>query len=290
MNKKDLMIIVSAVFGVLLLNGIVMNFMKNPLLTEILRQQDEIMKMQMGLKNQVTMLKETGFAEQMQALMSAQKQLEQKFVNVAKSTRSLEGVLRKVIDPRAFTDNPPSAPREDLNVVHDIPVDHSVLIGPQDARVTIVEFVDFECPFCSRFHAPLLDIVKKFPQDVNYMIKNFPLNFHKKAIPAAKAALAAGEQGKYREMVDLILENGKSLNEEKYKELAQSLGLNMEQFMKDYKEKDAQWDEIIAKDKALAQKVGVRGTPTFFINGKKVENTSMNSLMDAVEKVLEEKE
>jgi protein-disulfide isomerase len=111
--------------------------------------------------------------------------------------------------------------------------------------------------------------LKAYPNDVKYVIKNFPLPFHPHAKPAAKAALAAGEQGKYFEMADALMSNQQSLGDAKYKELAQQIGLNLKQFEKDLKEKDAKFEAIIADDMQMVDAVDVRGTPTFFMNGKK---------------------
>ena len=164
---------------------------------------------------------------------------------------------------------PQQPPVEDLNKVYDIPVDGSYVLGKADARATIVEFADFQCPFCGRFHPVMNEAYKAFPNDVKIMIKNYPLVFHPNARPAAKVALAAGLQGKYFEMVDLLIANGNVLSDEKYKEFAGKLGLNVEQFVKDLKDRDAEFDKKIDADMALGGQVDVRGTPTYFLNGKK---------------------
>ena len=174
----------------------------------------------------------------------------------------------------------------DYNRVYKIPVGSSAVKGKKDAPVTIVEFVDFECPYCARFHPPMVEAAKAYPGKVNYIIKNFPLNFHKNAMSSAKAAFAAGEQGKYSEMADALLLNGKSLSEEKYEELAKSLGLDVDKFLKDYKEKDAQWEDYIKKDMALGAKVGVRGTPSFYINGKKTRARDTVSFKKEIDQIL----
>src|SRR3989338_2850142 len=90
----------------------------------------------------------------------------------------------------------PQVPDEDYSKAYEIPVAHSPVRGVKNAPITIVEFADFQCPFCSRFHTPILEVLKAYPDKVNYMLKNFPLPFHPEARPAAKAAFAAGEQGK----------------------------------------------------------------------------------------------
>ncbi len=183
---------------------------------------------------------------------------------------------------------PPAPPTEDFNKVYTIDVDHSPVRGNPKAPVTIVEFADFQCPFCQKFHPPVQEVLKAYPKDVSYILKNFPLPFHPQARPAAKAAFAAGEQGKYWEMVDLLLQSGSNLSEEKFQELAKELKLNVNKFMKDYKEKDAQWEELINKDMGLAGQVDVRGTPTFYINGRKTVARDLNAFKTEIEKILNE--
>ncbi len=188
--------------------------------------------------------------------------------------------------PQQAPQQRPQPPSEDLNKVHNIPIDQSPVRGNKNAKVIITKFVDFQCPFCARFYPPVLEILKAYPNDVKFVIKNFPLSFHPQAKPAAKAALAAGEQGKYWEMVDKLFENNQNLTDDKFKELAQSLGLNVDKFMKDYKEKDAQWEAIINKDMTLGSEVDVRGTPTFYINGKKTMARDLTTFKTEVDNIL----
>ncbi len=178
---------------------------------------------------------------------------------------------------------------EDYSKIHTIDIAHSPIRGNPRAPVTVVEFLDFQCPFCQRFHPPVQQALKAYPQEVNYVLKNFPLSFHPQARPAAKAAFAAGEQGKYWEMTDLLLQNAANLSEEKFKELAQQLKLNVNKFLKDYKEKDAKWEELINKDISLGGQVDVRGTPTFYINGRKTSARDFNAFKTEIDKILNEK-
>jgi protein-disulfide isomerase len=164
---------------------------------------------------------------------------------------------------------PPQPPSEDMNKVYDIPVADSYILGPKDAPVTITVFEDFQCPFCSRFYPAAIEGQKAFPDKVRIIVKHFPLAFHNMARPAAKAALAAGEQGKFYEMGDLILANAAALSDDKFKELAGKAGLNVDQFLKDLKDKDAVFEKKIQADMDLGGKVDVRGTPTYYLNGKK---------------------
>lgn len=159
-------------------------------------------------------------------------------------------------------------PQRDLSRVYDIPVGSSAVFGKAQAPVTIVMFNDFQCPFCSRFYPAALEAAKAYPDKVKLVMKHFPLSFHKDAPAASKAALAAGVQGKFYEMSELLFQNTRSLNEEKFKELAAQLKLNVNKFMKDLKERDAEWEKIIAEDIELGRKSDVGGTPSFYLNGK----------------------
>ena len=183
---------------------------------------------------------------------------------------------------------PPQPPSEDFSKVYDLDLAHARIRGNKNARVTIVEFVDFQCPFCQRFHLVMTEVLKAYPKDVNYVLRNYPLPFHPQARPAAKAALAAGEQGKYYEMADALLQGSDSLTEDKFQELAKNLGLNVSKFMKDYKEKDAYWEEVIKKDAQLAAQADVRGTPTYYINGHKTMARDFNSYKIEIDKILNE--
>ena len=164
---------------------------------------------------------------------------------------------------------------------------HSYVKGPENAPVTIVEVLDLQCPYCAHFHPELREAMKSYPEDkIRYIIKNFPLSFHGQARPAAKAAFAAGEQGKYWEMVDRLLERGKELNEDTFKQTAQELGLNVERFLKDYQGKDSKWEKYIEEDIIACRNADVRGTPTFFINGRKTQARDAASFKIGIDKIL----
>ena len=146
-----------------------------------------------------------------------------------------------------------------------IDIGNSPVKGPADAKITIVEFSDFECPFCSRGANTIEEVLKAYPEDVKVAFKNLPLAFHKNAKPAAIAALAAGRQGKFWEFHDVLFKNQRGLNEELYLNTAKELGLDIEKFKKDLTDK-----EIIAsieEDEKLARKLGISGTPGFSVNG-----------------------
>ena len=128
-------------------------------------------------------------------------------------------------------------------------------------------------------------MLENFPNQVKLVFKNFPLiRNHKFAMPAAIAALAAEKQGKFWEFHDLLFKDYSHLNEEKIKEIAQQLKLNMEKFEKD--RKDPQIMAMINRDLAEGNQVGVRGTPTVFINGRLLRNRSMAGFQELIEKAL----
>lgn len=184
---------------------------------------------------------------------------------------------------------PKQRPQEDYKKVHTIGIAHSPVRGKKDAPITIVEFVDFQCPFSQRFQPVVNQVLEAYPEEVKVVLKNFPLKFHPQASPAGKAAFAAGEQGKYFEMVELLLKNNRDLSEEKFEELAKELGLNVKKFKKDYQEKDTQWEKYIQEDISLGNSVGVRGTPTFYINGRKTRARDLNRFKKEIDEILKDK-
>ena len=106
------------------------------------------------------------------------------------------------------------------------------------------------------------------------------------AKPAAKLALAASEQGKYYEMVEAILENGAVTTDDKIKEHAKKLGLNLKKLTDDLKNKDAEYEKRIAEDMKMAEASDVRGTPTFFLNGKKTNARDFNGFKTEIDSAL----
>ena len=181
---------------------------------------------------------------------------------------------------------PPGPPPEDMNRVYDIPATNSYVLGPQDAPVTITIFQDYQCPFCASYYPTVLEAQKAFPDKVRIIVKHYPLPFHRMARPAAKAALAAGEQGKFYEMTALILANVEALSNDKFKELAKKAGLNVDQFLKDLKDKDAAYEKVLAVDLELAGKADVQGTPTFFLNGKKSASRTADAWKTEIQSAL----
>lgn len=155
--------------------------------------------------------------------------------------------------------------------------------GPADAKVTVVEYSDFECPFCSK----AADVVKKLKENyadkVRFVFRQFPLPMHKNAPLASEAALAAHAQGKFWPMHDKLFENQRSLDRESIEGFAQELGLNMEKF-KAALDGDAH-EKTIESDMELGKEIGVSGTPTMIVGTKRVSNPTD---YDAVAKLIDD--
>lgn len=158
----------------------------------------------------------------------------------------------------------PSGP--DPSKQHVVDVKSAPIRGDADAPVTIVAFSDFQCPFCSRVNPTLTKLLETYPGKVRIAFKHMPLRIHPDAPAAHVAAEAARRQGKFWEMYDKIFANQRELTPEKFKQYAAELNLDAAQF-----EKDSADPAIKAKvdaDLKEAEKLGVAGTPAFFINGK----------------------
>jgi len=157
-------------------------------------------------------------------------------------------------------------------------------LGPENAPVVIVAFSDFECPYCSTVGALFDEVLAKHPKEVKIVFKQFPLTMHKQAQSAALASLAAHRQGKFWAYHDLLFENQKSLSEAKYTELAKKLKLDLDRFNKDYKAPVNQ--QALQRDMADAQLAGVRGTPTIFVNGRRLKERNIKDLQQMISQEL----
>jgi protein-disulfide isomerase len=138
--------------------------------------------------------------------------------------------------------------------------------GPKDALVTIVQFSDFQCPFCSRVEPTIDQVMKEYAGKVRVAWRNLPLPFHNNAKPAAIAAMAANQQGKFWQMHEIMFKNQQALSAADLEKYAQQIGLNMPKFkaaLEDKKLADA-----VDAEAAMGGKIGARGTPAFFVNGR----------------------
>lgn len=144
--------------------------------------------------------------------------------------------------------------------------------GPADAKVTLVEFSDFQCPYCSRAAEVVHKVRERFGDRVRFVFRQFPLDFHREAHLAAQAALAAHQQGKFWEYHDLLFKNQNALTRDALEKYGQDLKLDLASLKQAL---DAStYKAAVDADLKLGQEVSVNGTPTLFINGKRVSNPS----------------
>jgi protein-disulfide isomerase len=159
---------------------------------------------------------------------------------------------------------------EFANPLKPVVEDNRVMFGPKDAKVTIVEYSDFECPYCSKGYQTVKEIEKNYPKDVRIVFKHLPLEFHPKALPAAKyfEAIAKQSPEKAEKFHDTIFQNQDKLKKdgESYlKSVAKELGMNMKKLDTDLNDPSVM--SRINADTEEAKKFQISGTPGFIING-----------------------
>lgn len=158
---------------------------------------------------------------------------------------------------------PTAAKVVNLNVSND--TDH--IRGNKNAKVTIVEYSDIQCPFCSRFHDTMKQVMAAYPNDVKWVYRHFPLDrIHPVARKAAEASECAAEQGRYWEYVDELYANQSSISESYLTTAAKKVGLNTSKF--DTCVDSGKYASKVEKDLQGGQSNGVTGTPGNFINGE----------------------
>lgn len=138
--------------------------------------------------------------------------------------------------------------------------------GPADAPVTIVEFADFQCPYCRLAAEVLDDVIERFPGKVRVAYKFFPLASHPQGESAARAAVAAMNQGKFWEMHALLFENQDSLDPSSFEKFAKELGLDVKQWKADFESKATA--DRVARDRKEGEGLQIQGTPALFVNGR----------------------
>ena len=161
---------------------------------------------------------------------------------------------------------PPSSGKV-LDDAVEIPVVGSPSIGPPNAPITVIEFSDFQCPYCAQAAPEIAGLQKLYPQQMRLIFKQFPLETHPNAGIAAAAALAAQKQGKFWQMHDALFANRDKLARENLIVLAQQNGLDVKRFEADMDSTAIR--ESIVRDTQDGDRAGVEGTPTIFINGQK---------------------
>lgn len=161
---------------------------------------------------------------------------------------------------------PGRPPGPNPNRRYDVEVGDAPVRGAENAQVTIVEWSDFQCPFCNRVVPTLDQIQKEYGDKVRIVFKHLPLDIHPDAKAAHAAAEAAHRQGKFWPMHDRIFTNQRDLRPETLEQYAKEIGLDLARYRKDVAAADVQ--ARIAADMAQGEKLGVSGTPAFFINGR----------------------
>jgi protein-disulfide isomerase len=195
-------------------------------------------------------------AEQAKAELAA---INAKLDDLGARVSKLEEVPKPTVPgPRPGTPDPAAR--------YKVKADDAFARGTTDAKVTLVIFSDFQCPFCARVQATIKEVEKHYGVDVRFVAKHNPLAFHTNAELAARAAEAAGKQDKFFEMHDRLYENPKEITEANLEKWAKELKLDVSRFRRDLDSRDVQ-DRIDAH-KAQAATLGARGTPAFFVNGR----------------------
>lgn len=161
--------------------------------------------------------------------------------------------------------HPPQPPKLLEDPVQ-IPIAGAPVRGPADARITLVEFSDFECPYCSLATAEVKTVLQAYPKDIRLVYKQFPLDMHPHARLGAMASLAALNQDKFWPMHDKLFSNFRKLTRENILAWAKELGLDLPKFTADLD--SPKLKTVVDKDLHDGEQAGVNGTPAFFINGK----------------------
>ena len=220
----------------------------------------------------VTLAAVSGCSPDVDELKRGDKEILAKIDAVQKSLEQARGAGAKAA----------AEPTPDPSKVYDIPLEKSPVRGPKNAPVTIVEFSDFQCPFCAEAKPLLEQVLKAYPDDVKLVFKQFPLSsIHDNAMAAAKATVAAGYQGKFWEMHDMLFEHNRELSYDKLKEIAGKLGLNVAVWEEDYQALDVQ--QQISRDLRAGKAADVDGTPAFFVNGRRVMDRSFETFKTMIE-------
>ena len=174
-----------------------------------------------------------------------------------------------------FVSRQGSAPTNGQAVIESTIVSDDIVKGNKDAKTVLIEYSDFQCPACAFYYPVLRRLSEEFGDKLAIVYRHFPLPNHQHAKPMAYAAEAAGFQGKFWEMHDMIFDNQKkwatqSRARDTVVEYAKLLGLNIEQFKKDFDSKEIK--QKVEKHYRDGVKAGINSTPTFFLNGKKISN------------------
>jgi protein-disulfide isomerase len=199
---------------------------------------------------------------------------------------ALSWLLFRVVIPRlpaSMRERQPAGVTEAiLDLSDDVNPSRDHVRGPDDAPVTLVEYGDYQCPYCGQAEVVIRSLLDSFGDDLRYVWRHLPLNdVHPNAQIAAEAAEAAGAQGRFWEMHDRLLDNQDQLMPTDLARHANDVGLDMHRFWDDLRRRD--YAERVGEDVASADMSGVAGTPTFFINGARHQGAyDIDTLAEAV--------
>jgi len=199
--------------------------------------------------------------------LTAARELMSRGVSASDVYRELTRDALTEAKPRARRPTP-SHPREDPDKIHDVPVGDAPTLGGPNAAVTIAVFTDYQCPYCGRLEPTLEQINDKYGSRVQIAWKHLPLPFHKRALPAARAAVAAQRQGRFYEYHRKLFDNHRKLEDSDLERYAREIGLDIRRFRRDLDSGSV--DAAVESDQGLAGRIGARGTPTSYVNGRKV--------------------
>lgn len=188
------------------------------------------------------------------------------------------GILVLAVVYFAFFSGTPPANNSDI-------ADDDPFLGPSDAKVTVVEFSDFQCPACGATFPVVKQVQEEYGDRIKFVYRDFPLtSIHPFAQKAAEAAECADEQGKFWEYHDILFQNQTALAISDLKQYAGGLGLNQSEF--DSCLDNGEFAIEVARDAAAAQSLGAPGTPTFFINGVRYKSMTFSQFKTILDQEL----
>lgn len=163
--------------------------------------------------------------------------------------------------------------------------------GPNTAKVTLLEYSDFQCPACGQYEPILREVANAFPNDLRIVYRHFPLiEIHPNALPAAIASEAAAKQGKFWEMHDILFDRQSqwvdaTSTESLFADFATSLSLDKNKFIADLTANDTV--DRVMLDRSSAENAGLGGTPTFFLNGTQAKLQTLEEFKTAIQKIID---
>ncbi|MGB7581213.1 MAG: thioredoxin domain-containing protein [Sedimentisphaerales bacterium] len=203
--------------------------------------------------------------------------------------QSLRKEIRQLAPARNTGSKRESVPSNKLDTnVYDVNIGSSPTLGPDNAPVTIVEFFDFQCPFCAKEYPKIKQIMAEYPGKIRVVFKHFPLNFHKQAFAVhAVTEFALRQKGPdaFWKLHDMIMADPEKIDTATLRTYAQKIGLDITELDKLWADEKS-IAELLKADKELAEKCNVNSTPTIFINGRKLADRSLDGYRSRIKETL----